>query len=477
MEVHIWLMAKQDIQKMYPAASEQIASLLGMGGESASASNTSNASTPGVADLSTPIDTSAVRVEPAPGQTIPEDVAEVKEEPKPVSGLLKNLVALLPYVAVFVVGVVVYYIFFSGSGTGTQLLKSVQKKQPTAAELKVKSFEQLKAGEANNYLAWINGFYFRISDDSILGMDRVAPNRLTNFENYLLKLNPKTNDVRHTGISDAQSVLNGIDPYTGLPLSDAQKDIVAQVLDRSAIEARISGQAVGPEVNLRGLEILKAQAQGIDTADYFAQTTPPVAPVATTPSPTPAPAVVPTQPVVTQKPAPTPKPVATAPAQTTPPASGVGACNVNTNIPGRIEIPSLGVNVPIIWTTDPKNFDNDLKSGVVHYPGTPLPCDIGRAYISGHSSNYSWIKADYNKVFAKLDQLKPGATFKITVVDANGKDVRLHYVVTSQKEFAADDQAQFANTAVSEVALSTCWPINTTKRRLVAFARLDRIEK
>lgn len=468
------------MQKLYPAASEQIASLLGM---NANATASVPVAAADEADGVKPINTtaSAVSFEAGPGQYVPEDAAvsvvQAGESSKTASSVFRVLAGLVPYIAVFVVSIAVYYVFFSGSSVGTNLIKSVQKKQPTAEELRVKSFEQLKAGEANNYLAWINGFYFRISDDSILGMDRVAPNRLTNFENYLLKLNPKTNDVRRTGISDAQSVLNGIDPYTGLPLSDAQKDIVAQVLDRSAIEARISGQAVGPEVNLRGLEILKAQAQGIDTANYFSETTALADPVVTPSSLTPAPAVVPTQPVVTQKPAPTPKPVATAPTQTTPPASGVGTCNVNTNIPGRIEIPSLGVNVPIIWTTDPKNFDNDLKSGVVHYPGTPIPCDIGRAYISGHSSNYSWIKADYNKVFAKLDQLKPGATFKITVVDANGKDIRLHYVVTGQKEFAADDQAQFANTAVSEVALSTCWPLNTTKRRLVAFAKLDRVEK
>lgn len=475
-------MPKQDMQKFYPAASDQIATLLGMGAETASGTPPTNNTISVPTNSALPIDTTAtVGQEPSLERSVPDtittaEISEVTQEPKTASGAIRVLIGLLPYLAVFVVGVVVYYVFFSGSTTGTQLLKSVQKKQPTEAELKVKSFEQLKAGESANYLAWINGFYFRISDDSILGMDRVAPNRLTNFENYLLRLNPKTNDVRRTGITDAESVLNGIDPYTGLPLTDAQKDVVAQVFDQAAIRARISGQAVGPEVNLRGLEIARAQAQGIDTAHYFAESPVPVAqpaPVATS-QPTPTP--------VAQTPAPaTPKPVTQKPATPAPataaPAVGMGTCNVNTNIPGRIEIPSIGVNVPIIWTTDPKNFDNDLKTGVVHYPGTPIPCDVGRAYISGHSSNYSWIKANYNQVFAKLNQLKPGATFKITVVDMNGKDIRLHYVVTSQKEFAADDQAQFANTAVSEVALSTCWPLNTTKRRLVAFARLDRIEK
>lgn len=475
-------MLKQDMQKIYPAATEQIAALLGMNEKSASASGVSAAAE--VIDPAEPIDTSAVpRIEPGPGQYAPDSAvsAGVAQESKPASGAIRAFISLLPYLAVFVVGVVAYYVFFSGSGVGTNLLKSAQKKQPTEAELRVKNLDQLKAGEASNYLAWINGFYFRISDEAVLGMDRVAPNRLTNFENYLLKLNPKTNDVRGTGITDAESVLNGVDPYTGLPLSDAQKDIVAQVLNPAEIRARVSGQVLGEQVNPRGFEILKAQAQGIDTVDYFAEPTTPVVPPAPIATATPPPATpAPTQqpaPAATPKPA-TPKPApVTPPAQTSAPAVGVGACNVNTNIPGRVEIPSIGVNVPIIWTKDPKNFDTDLKSGVVHYPGTPLPCDVGRSYISGHSSNYSWVKANYNQVFAKLNLLKPGATFKVTVVDMNGKDIRLHYVVTSQKEFAADDQAQFANTAVSEVALSTCWPLNTTKRRLVAFAKLDRIEK
>lgn len=477
-------MTKQDMQKFYPAASEQIASLLGMNAEAAGTMPTATADVTSTTSATQPIDTTTnkvVRFEAGPGQYTPSDttaadIAEVTQEPKAASGALRVFISLLPYIAVFVVGVVAYYVFFSGSTVGTNLIKSVQKKQPTAAELKVNSLAQLKSGESASYLAWINSFYFRISDDSVIGMDRVAPNRLTNFENYLLKLNPKTNDVRKTGITDAESVLNGIDPYTGQPLTDAQKDIVAQVLDQAAIRARISGQVLGEQVNPRGFEVLKAQAQGIDTATYFTEPTTPVvppAPVVTATPPAPA-QVTPPVPVATPKPV-TQKPVTVV--TPTSPAAGVGACNVNTNIPGRIEIPSIGVNVPIIWTKDPANFDNDLKTGVVHYPGTPIPCDVGRAYISGHSSNYSWIKADYNKVFAKLNQLKPGATFKITVVDMNGKDVKLHYVVTSEREFAADDQAQFANTAVSEVALSTCWPLNTTKRRLVAFARLDRIEK
>jgi hypothetical protein len=188
-------MPKQDMQKLYPAASEQIASLLGM---NANATASVPVAAADEADGVKPINTtaSAVSFEAGPGQYVPEDAAvsvvQAGESSKTASSVFRVLAGLVPYIAVFVVSIAVYYVFFSGSSVGTNLIKSVQKKQPTAEELRVKSFEQLKAGEANNYLAWINGFYFRISDDSILGMDRVAPNRLTNFENYLLKLNPKT---------------------------------------------------------------------------------------------------------------------------------------------------------------------------------------------------------------------------------------------------------------------------------------------
>jgi len=73
--------------------------------------------------------------------------------------------------------------------------------------------------------------------------------------------------------------------------------------------------------------------------------------------------------------------------------SGRSNLDINQSVPGRLQIPSLKIDAPLIWSSDPKNFDTDLQSGVIHYPGTALPGEIGTTYISGHSSNYSWAKA------------------------------------------------------------------------------------
>jgi LPXTG-site transpeptidase (sortase) family protein len=150
---------------------------------------------------------------------------------------------------------------------------------------------------------------------------------------------------------------------------------------------------------------------------------------------------------------------------------------VNQDIPGKLEIPANNISVPLIWTQNVADFDNDLKQGTVHYPGTPLPGQIGTAYISGHSSGYIWDHSPYKQVFAILGQVKDGTSFTITVTQKDGKVVKYHYVVERRGEYAANDQAQFISTADSVVALSTCWPVGTTDHRLVLFAKLTQTEK
>jgi sortase A len=156
-------------------------------------------------------------------------------------------------------------------------------------------------------------------------------------------------------------------------------------------------------------------------------------------------------------------------------ASG-SSVKVNTDHDAMISIPSLNINVPLVWTKNTKDFDNDLKRGVVHYPGTAMPGKIGTSYISGHSSNYAWVKSDYNKIFENLDDLKDGEKFTVTVTTSEGKKTKLTYVVKRRGEYAPNDQAQFANTSQSLVALSTCWPPGTTAKRLVVFGELTGTE-
>ncbi len=476
-----------DLIKNYPTASDEIAKILGHNGtENLVVSNEiSSTNTHAESTLNTSIEDQIARDVKAIKETtvLTPSASELIGKSKGVLVMTgRVLMGIAPYVVIFVVGVLVYYTWFADPTTRPQIFQSLQRKTVKVDSYKTTEFAALKKNEKANFDIWMKQYYFAITDASVLNEDLVAVNGLTNFENYLLKLNPKMNDVRHTGRSDAELVLAGIDPVTGVSLEDWQKDLVAKYFDPSVISARIPGTVAGINTTImpRGVpadnyRVATNVNLSLNTASLESPI-PTVAPLIPTITPVPTVAIAPT-------PTPTPRPSLSVAGETvvrTAPLVNDCAENslrINTAVAGRLEVPLIGVNVPIIWTKDAKNFDTDLKTGVVHYPCTPLPGDIGTSYISGHSSNYAWIKASYNQIFAKLNDLPVGATFKVTVVDVTGKDVRLYYVVESKQIFSATDQAQFINTAESRVALSTCWPINTNQKRLVAFAKLDRVER
>jgi sortase (surface protein transpeptidase) len=83
----------------------------------------------------------------------------------------------------------------------------------------------------------------------------------------------------------------------------------------------------------------------------------------------------------------------------------------------RIIIPKIGKNIPLVdvdhdagvsYTQMHEIFMEELKKGVVRYPGTAKPGEVGNAFVFGHSSNYPWIKSEYNDIFALLDNLATG---------------------------------------------------------------------
>jgi LPXTG-site transpeptidase (sortase) family protein len=141
---------------------------------------------------------------------------------------------------------------------------------------------------------------------------------------------------------------------------------------------------------------------------------------------------------------------------------------------GRLSIPRLNLQVPLIWSKDPENFDHDLTLGVIHYPGTAMPGQNGIIYVSGHSSDYIWKKNPMANVFTKLNYLKPGDEVFVDVYGKDGKVYNYRYKVTTSKVYTADDQAQFIdNSNTSKLNLSTCWPIGTSKDRLVVTAEIQ----
>ena len=145
----------------------------------------------------------------------------------------------------------------------------------------------------------------------------------------------------------------------------------------------------------------------------------------------------------------------------------------------RIVIPKMGKNIPLVdvsidhWAsfeTMHEVFMDELKKWVVRYPGTAEPGNPGNVYIFWHSSNFPWVKSDYNDVFALLDKLEKGD--EIIIYYYQKKFV---YKVTEHREVKPGDvkTLESRDNSKKELSLMTCWPVGTTLDRLIVFAELD----
>ena len=395
---------------------------------------------------------------PAPTHTetaVYPDHAEIKsvqEQAASQPALARAGKALLPYAAVFFIGIFLYYFFFTKVDFGNMF----QAKQ-VAATPQESVLQQLEAQDSVAYGKWINSYYFDVSDEKIIDPESDnSGNGLTNFQKYLLNLNPKSYDTLGLGQADSVTISKGKNPLTGGQLTDAQKAIVDKYVDMEVVMNRLTlfnlqhpSEVAGASITNNGYIAPAVSGLNIrgnapaSTGDGISQTGAVTAQTMNISSPSP---------------------------------EAGNNVDINTNVPGLLEIPDLKIKVPVIWTQDTNNFETDLQSGVVHYPGTAMPGQIGTTYIAGHSSNYIWAKGSYNQVFSTLGKLGNGTSFKITVTDNSGRKVAFDYVVASSKQYAPTDQAQFANGGKSTVALSTCWPVGSTAKRLVVFGELTQVE-
>ena len=80
----------------------------------------------------------------------------------------------------------------------------------------------------------------------------------------------------------------------------------------------------------------------------------------------------------------------------------------------RIVIPKIWKNIPLVdiknrkisWEKELNNiFMKELENWVVRYPSSAKPWEKWNAFIFWHSSNFPWIKWDFNAIFALLDKV------------------------------------------------------------------------
>lgn len=143
----------------------------------------------------------------------------------------------------------------------------------------------------------------------------------------------------------------------------------------------------------------------------------------------------------------------------------------------RMVIPKIGKNIPLVdiaqgkveWLHELNDiFMEELQWGVVRYPGSARPWEFGNSFIFWHSSNFPWVKWDYNDVFALLDKLE---IWDEVISYYEGK--KYTYKIKQKKVINPNDVSILKrDTGKKEITLMTCWPIWTTYNRLLVIGEL-----
>ena len=147
----------------------------------------------------------------------------------------------------------------------------------------------------------------------------------------------------------------------------------------------------------------------------------------------------------------------------------------------RVVIPKIGKNIPLVDVENRRVqnvkeledvFMKELVNWIVRYPGSAKPGDEWNTFIFGHSSNFPWIKWDYNDVFALLDNVVFGDEI---IVYYNQK--KYIYTVKEKHVVKPGDVAILKrNEWKKEISLMTCWPVWTSVNRMVVIWELTEVK-
>jgi LPXTG-site transpeptidase (sortase) family protein len=147
--------------------------------------------------------------------------------------------------------------------------------------------------------------------------------------------------------------------------------------------------------------------------------------------------------------------------------TGTGTASADT--PPNVTIPKINVQIPVdfsVNTYDENVIENDLSSGVIHYPNTVLPGQNGNAAYFGHSSGNIFNNGKYKFAFTLLHDLTTGDLFYITY---NGNTYA--YRVFAREIVPPTDVSVINDTQGKQATaeLITCDPPGISTNRLVVW--------
>ena len=135
----------------------------------------------------------------------------------------------------------------------------------------------------------------------------------------------------------------------------------------------------------------------------------------------------------------------------------------------KIIIPKINVDAPLVFaqTADNKTILDTLQNGVVHYPGTALPGQVGNVFVTGHSSYYWWSGGGYNRVFTLLDKLQAN---DLVYIHYRGEEYI--YKMRDSIVVLPKQTEVLKPTSTPTLSIMTCVPIGTNLKRLIVRADL-----
>jgi len=144
-----------------------------------------------------------------------------------------------------------------------------------------------------------------------------------------------------------------------------------------------------------------------------------------------------------------------------------------TGMLDTIQIAGLGISAPLVYVddTDVRTFQTGLANGVVHYPSTANPGELGNAYYFGHSSDYISKPGYYKTVFALLPQINLDDEILIT----NQQGRLFSYRVISQQivSATATEWLDQGDNHRRLLTLQTSYPVGTALARYIVQAEME----
>ena len=146
---------------------------------------------------------------------------------------------------------------------------------------------------------------------------------------------------------------------------------------------------------------------------------------------------------------------------------------VNTTVSdtNKLIITKLNIDVPVHFgiSNDTHTVNKAMENGVAHFmvPGaSAYPGQIGNTVITGHSAGDIYSSNQYKFIFSGLERLVEG---DLIYIDYN--KVRYTYRMTGRKTVEPNDVASLKYDGdKAMLTLITCWPLGTSRYRLLIFA-------